>query len=159
MDTRFDDFDGFFEMATGHSPHPWQRALAEEANPTSRLIRIPTGLGKTAGTVMAWLWHRVARGEDRWPRRLVVCLPMRVLVEQTEAAVRGWLQSQELLWDGRSEHEGKVGVHVFMGGADAGEWHLYPEQPAVLIGTQDMMLSKVLNRGFGSPRALSLIHI
>ena len=40
-----------------------------------------------------------------------------------------------------------------MGGADAGRWHLYPERDAVLIGTQDMLLSRALNRGYASPRA------
>ena len=40
-----------------------------------------------------------------------------------------------------------------MGGADAGGWHLYPEADAVLIGTQDMLLSRAMNRGYASPRA------
>lgn len=47
----------------------------------SLLISIPTGLGKTAAVVMAWLWNRVAHPHathrDTWPRRLVYCLPMR----------------------------------------------------------------------------------
>lgn len=47
----------------------------------SQLINIPTGLGKTAAVVMAWLWNRVAHPHathrDTWPRRLVYCLPMR----------------------------------------------------------------------------------
>ena len=40
-----------------------------------------------------------------------------------------------------------------MGGAAAGQWHLYPECDAVLIGTQDMLLSRAMNRGYASPRA------
>ncbi len=41
-----------------------------------------------------------------------------------------------------------------MGGADAGgEWGLYPEESAVLIGTQDMLLSRALNRGYAAGRA------
>lgn len=40
-----------------------------------------------------------------------------------------------------------------MGGADCGDWHLYPEECAVLIGTQDMLLSRAMNRGYASPRA------
>jgi CRISPR-associated endonuclease/helicase Cas3 len=41
-----------------------------------------------------------------------------------------------LLWDEKPEaRKGKVGVHVLMGGKDAGEWDIYPEENAILIGT------------------------
>jgi CRISPR-associated endonuclease/helicase Cas3 len=33
------------------------------------------------------------------------------------------------------------------------DWHLDPEREAILIGTQDMLLSRALNRGYGSGRA------
>ena len=39
-----------------------------------------------------------------------------------------------------------------MGGEEADEWDLEPEKPAVLIGTQDMLLSRALNRGYGMGR-------
>jgi CRISPR-associated endonuclease/helicase Cas3 len=147
-------FDEFFRLTTGFKAHIWQADLGDTDQPANRLIRVPTGFGKTAGTVLAWFWHRVVRRQSQWPRRLVYCLPMRVLVEQTEAEVRDWLQKAECLWDGRPETRiGKTAVHVLMGGNDAGEWHLYPEESAVLIGTQDMLLSRTLNRGYASPRA------
>ncbi len=79
---------------------------------------------------------------------------MRVLVEQTEAAARAAFDGAGLLWNPAESHKGKVGVHVLMGGADAGgEWSLYPEESAVLIGTQDMLLSRALNRGYAAGRA------
>ncbi len=143
----------FFQRLTGHSsPHGWQADLAAEDDCSNRLIRIPTGFGKTQGILAAWFWHRLRRGNDQWPRRLVWCLPMRVLVEQTESEVRSALDSLGLLWTGES-HAGKVGVHLLMGGADSGDWQLYPEECAVLIGTQDMLLSRALNRGYGAARA------
>lgn len=74
-------------------------------------------------------------------------------MEQVEAEIRSALSALQLLWDEKGGHDGKVGVHVLMGGADSGVWHLYPEQLSVLIGTQDMLLSRTLNRGYGSPRA------
>jgi CRISPR-associated endonuclease/helicase Cas3 len=41
-----------------------------------------------------------------------------------------------------------------MGGVDqSGEWNLYPEETAVFIATQDMALSRALNRGYAAPRA------
>lgn len=131
------------------TPFEWQEGLAKEQDCVDRLIRIPTGFGKTLGVLSSWLWHRVQNESESWPRRLVWCLPMRVLVEQTDAEARAGLQRLGLLWDGVEPHAGKVGVHLLMGGADPGEWHLYPEHCAVLIGTQDMLLSRALNRGYG----------
>ena len=32
------------------------------------------------------------------------------------------------------------------------EWDVHPEKPAILIGTQDMLLSRALNRGYGMSR-------
>jgi CRISPR-associated endonuclease/helicase Cas3 len=79
---------------------------------------------------------------------------MRVLVEQTEAVVRDGLEHLGILWDGATDHSGKVGVHLLMGGANpGGDWNLFPEECAVLIGTQDMLLSRALNRGYASGRA------
>ena len=146
------EFDVFFNrLSGGLGSHDWQQELADHDTCANRLIRIPTGFGKTLGVLAAWAWHRVLQGNDGWPRRLVWCLPMRVLVEQTENEVRSALEHLHVLWNGGS-HDGKVGVHLLMGGANAGRWHLYPECDAVLIGTQDMLLSRALNRGYGSPR-------
>ncbi len=139
-----DRFTDWFQKTTGFPPHPWQEEITASSTCGNRLLRIPTGFGKTAGVVLPWLFHRVVRQDAGWPLRLVFCLPMRVLVEQTERAVREWLQRAGL-------HEA-VGVHVLMGGSEAGPWVLTPERPAVLIGTQDMLLSRALNRGFGAAR-------
>lgn len=135
-------------------PREWQEDLARDEIPRSRVIRIPTGYGKTLGVLGAWLYHRVERKDDRWPRRLVWVLPMRVLVEQTAGEVQRCLERLGLLWKPGSDHRGKVGVHLLMGGADqGGEWNLYPEENAVFIATQDMALSRALNRGYAAPRA------
>jgi hypothetical protein len=50
-------FSGFFKTATGHDPYPYQRRLAEE-DPLHQLLKVPTGLGKTAAVILAWLWRR-----------------------------------------------------------------------------------------------------
>jgi len=94
------------------SPYGWQVALATEPQPRNQLIRIPTGLGKTFGVMAAWSWQHLRRGDATWPRRLVWCLPMCVLVEQTHEVVRRALESVDLLWDGRSDHGSGVGVHL-----------------------------------------------
>lgn len=61
-------FETFFRTATategnpdGNAPY-YQSRLAGDDKGTacpSRLISIPTGLGKTAAVVLAWLWNRV----------------------------------------------------------------------------------------------------
>src|SRR4051812_36888793 len=96
-------------------PHKWQEELGDDSICRDRMIRIPTGFGKTAGVVLAWLYHRVVRLEEAWPRRLVFCLPMRVLVEQTERAIQGWIHRAGL----------HVGLHVLMGGVKAERWVCY----------------------------------
>lgn len=70
---------------------------------------------------------------------------MRTLVEQTVREIQDWLVKMEL--------DGEVDLHTLMGGEDSGDWHNYPERHAILVGTQDMILSRALNRGYGSGRA------
>jgi CRISPR-associated endonuclease/helicase Cas3 len=40
----------------------------------------------------------------------------------------------------------RIVVHVLVGGGEADDWEPYPEREAILIGTQDMLLSRALNR-------------
>ena len=166
-------FDPFFKTATNHDPYPFQKNLATCAR-FPELIDIPTGLGKTDAVVLAWLWRRrFAEKEVReaTPRRLVYCLPMRVLVEQTRDKIRGnsntkgWLQNlgigSESPDDNRpvdgwaAEHGdrgNRIAVTVLMGGEEKGEWDRYPERDSIIVGTQDMLLSRALNRGYGMSR-------
>jgi len=146
-------FDAWFAAATGYRPMPWQLRLGEAVSCGNRTIRIPTGFGKTAGVLAAWTYHRVHRRDSSWPARLVWCLPMRVLVEQTYAEAVRLMQRLDLGCQPDRARDQRVGVHLLMGGVDAGDWHLWPEASAVLIGTQDMLLSRALNRGYAAARA------
>ena len=99
-------YQEFFRAATrnktnpkGHGPYPFQTRLAT-ARDLPELIDIPTGLGKTDAVVLAWLWRRRFSGPDvraATPRRLVYCLPMRTLVEQTRDKAKSWLGNLGLL--------------------------------------------------------------
>ena len=83
-------FDKFFKEATGgQSPYPYQRQFAEGES-IRQLLSVPTGVGKTATAVLGWLWKRRQRPATT-PRRLVYCLPMRTLVEQTRDCAVIWL--------------------------------------------------------------------
>lgn len=138
-------FHTFFSKITGApAPYSWQQQLGSDPTPRNRLIRIPTGFGKTAGVVVPWLYHRVQRQDLRWPTRLVLTLPMRVLVEQTLREIEAWVQQL-----GSPE---RVGVFPLMGGLLDKEFAATPEHPAVLVGTQDMILSRALMRGYAAAR-------
>ena len=186
-------FDSVFSQATaGGSAYPYQRRLATHGLTASHLLNVPTGLGKTAAAVLAWTWRRrFASAEVRkgTPRRLVYCLPMRVLVEQTYAETIRWLGrlgllAGEVTWENPDESglpkpasrlsryepdpvdskepgwakqkgdqgTGRIAVHLLMGGEERTDWPLWPERDAVLIGTQDMLLSRALNRGYAARR-------
>lgn len=144
-------FDEFFEKATGNAPFPFQREFAV-ARSIPQLVNVPTGLGKTAMVAIGWLWWRFGGDEVRkagTPKRLVYCLPMRVLVEQIAENIRQW--GKTLCDAGIIDDD--VPVHVLMGGENEEDWDLYPEREAILIGTQDMLLSRALNRGYATSRA------
>lgn len=168
-------FTAFYQAATEKpAPYDYQVRLAggdEGRACESLLIDVPTGLGKTAAVVLAWLWNRILRADETWPRRLVYCLPMRTLVEQTRDEVGHWIENIEerairlgadesvraqLAW--LKEHS----PVILMGGEENdrahAEWDIHPEKPAILIGTQDMLLSRALNRGYGMARARWPMH-
>jgi CRISPR-associated endonuclease/helicase Cas3 len=221
------DYRAFVNAVAGfENPMNWQCRLAcgDDATPASpdgllkgttcrsRIVDIPTGFGKTAGVVLAWIWNCLVLEDQTWPRRLVYCLPMRTLVEQTESRVRAWLlrlalasthedtseRSKVIQLINQLSKKGQIEVcaplhdasgntpvagclagglwrvaatfvwmaeHspvVLMGGEKLDEpyrqWDLYPEKPAILIGTQDMLLSRALNRGYGMSRYRWPVH-
>src|SRR5207247_8891750 len=94
------NYEDFFGQAMGQHNRALQyqvKLAAEERYP--RLLDIPTGLGKTGAAILSWVRRRRFDAEMRpkTPRRLVYCLPMRVLVEQTYAETIGWLERLGLL--------------------------------------------------------------
>jgi CRISPR-associated endonuclease/helicase Cas3 len=142
-------FQTLFRQATGYTPFAYQRRLANACQ-LPAAIQVPTGSGKTAAAVLTWLWrrryHQDLEVRTATPRRLVYCLPMRVLVEQTYRAVDGWLRNLDL--------SDEVGLYLLLGGRPQGrdDWVLEPEKDAVLVGTQDLLVSRALNRGYGISR-------
>ncbi len=153
-------FRELFRRATGFAPYPYQERLALE--PWPELLHAPTGLGKTAAVSLAWLFKRgwraggKAEPEKDTPRRLVWCLPMRALAEQTKAAASTFLHRLGVLGEAG---EGKVSVHLLMGGEpDLKSWAEHPEEDMILIGTQDMLLSRALMRGYGMSRYQWPVH-
>lgn len=139
-------FKEFFERATGLQPFPYQEKFATD-DTLDDIITAPTGAGKTAAVMVGWLWRRFhgnSEIKNSTPIRLTYCLPMRVLVEQSLRCAAEWLTKVDLV--------DQVGLTQLMGGEDANEWYLHPEKPAIIIGTQDMLLSRAMNRGYGMSR-------
>ncbi len=128
------------------APYPFQRAVAD--TPDADILIAPTGLGKTAAVTLGWAWRRLMAPATT-PRRLVWCLPMRTLVEQTAREATAWMDNLGEMFAGDRR---KPSVHSLMGGAVDDDWRLRPENPAIIVGTQDMLLSRALMRGYGMSR-------
>jgi CRISPR-associated endonuclease/helicase Cas3 len=147
------DYNDFFKSITGYHPFPYQRHLGEKAWP--ELIEIPTGLGKTAAVIVAWI-HKRLNNDSETPLRLVYCLPMRVLVEQTYDLSLKWIEAGIKYFNENNVCSPKV--YLLMGGENDSEWAEHPEEPAIIIGTQDMLLSRALMRGYGMSRYQWPVH-
>lgn len=143
-------YSEFFESITGRPPFPYQLRLGTE--PWPELLDVPTGLGKTAAAIVAWLYKRLTE-DSATGMRLAYCLPMRVLVEQTGAAARDWCSRAAGYFEGPPPT-----VHVLMGGDVDDAWENHPERPAILVGTQDILLSRALNRGYALSRYKWPVH-
>lgn len=158
-------FNQFFRAVTrrengaSQGPFPYQTRLAEGGPP--EVLLAPTGAGKTAAAILAWWWrrrfHRDATVRASEPRRLVYCLPMRVLVEQTAKNVETWAANCA------REYGSAPALVRLMGGDVDDAWMNDPVTDTIIVGTQDMLLSRALNRGYAQsryawPRAFGLLN-
>ena len=147
MSTEYSDYGDFFQTGFGRIPFDFQRRLAEQDLPS--LINAPTGAGKTAAILGAWLWRRMKKPSSVG-RRLIYCLPMRTLVEQTYSVAECALKNLNL--------QDRVKLHKLLGGDVSLDWDMYPERECILIGTRDMLLSRALNRGYAMSRFRWPVH-
>ena len=108
-------------MGQGLTPYPYQETLADEAWPD--IVEVPTGMGKTPGIILGWLYKRLHSDPDT-PRRLVYCLPMRVLVEQTALNARQWIDG--LVSASAMPVDEVPSVHVLTDGEIDADWDRYP---------------------------------
>ena len=145
------DFETFFQAGTGGKTSPVPIRLPWPRVSGLKTLIIPTGFGKTAAVLAAWIWKIGHQKDPETPRRLVYCLPMRSLVEQTATAAQTWISNA------RTTLEAEINLDVLMGGYSSErrglpDWMLHPDRPAILIGTQDMLISAALMRGYGASR-------
>jgi CRISPR-associated endonuclease/helicase Cas3 len=163
-----DDFESNFAALTGFHPLDWQRRLFHEHFKTGNLpsaLDVPTGLGKTS--VMAiWLFAR-ALGKDV-PRRIVYVVDRRAVVDQatTEAeklrnALAGKAKrvAAELKKRHRLSDQWRLPISTLRGAyVDNREWLDDPSSPAIIIGTVDMIGSRLLFEGYGVSRKMRPYH-
>jgi len=151
-------FPDFFCRATQHCPFHYQTELGEEPL-QSRVIRVPTGGGKTEASILPWLW-KTETDPDHTPKRLVIFSPMRALVSQTVSRIESWLERLGLT-DKIALVE-LLGEHPELRQRNR-KWTEEPERPTILVGTVDLLLSAALNRGYAMSRfrwpvAFGLLH-
>ena len=155
------DFEDAFAALTGHHPFPWQRRLFGEHFLRGTLppaVDIPTGLGKTA--VMAvWLLARAAGAA--LPRRLVYVVDRRAVVDQGTAFagdLREALEREEGLAPVRQGLRlcgRRLPISTLRGRhADNREWMADPSASAIVVGTVDMVGSRLLFQGYGLSRRM-----
>lgn len=167
--------DEDFKALTDFSPFNWQRRLYNNMvkGDIPAVCDIPTGLGKTS-VIPIWLValaHQIHEfGRKRTiPVRLVYIVDRRTVVDQaTSVAERIRERLSDLTdprWQAHSEalqrlstelksisvtEDPVIAVSALRGElADNKEWELDPTKPAIIIGTIDMIGSKLLFNGYG----------
>ncbi|MGB3135945.1 MAG: CRISPR-associated helicase Cas3' [Nodosilinea sp.] len=135
MSSSFADF--FAQVTAGFSPYPWQERFSLWDGARAAVVSAPTGAGKEFGASVPWLdAHRTGKPATT---RLVYALPTRSLVDQVysnthEAVKRSGLSIQ---------------LYCLKGGSQEHGFEQDLTQLAILVGTQDQLLSRALNRGYG----------
>jgi len=164
------DFDICFKALTNlpesATPFPWQKKLFEEfvQKQFRTTCDIPTGLGKTS-VIAVWLLalaHHASLGEAYdFPRRLVYVVNRRTVVDQSTNEVKDMRKA--LNDDPRLRSvadalrtlcavstDNPLAISTLRGQlAENPEWHNDPARPAAIVGTVDMIGSRLLFSGYG----------
>lgn len=99
----------------------------------------PTGAGKESGAVIPWLYGHTHNLDV--PSRLIYCLPTRSLVDQVHANIERLVAASGL----------DISVYCLKGGLIEHGYEDHLTGKAVIVGTQDQLLTRALNRGYSVP--------
>lgn len=161
------DFDVCFGAlyGDGRKPFPWQRRLHDrfKAGDPPATVDIPTGLGKTSA-MAAWLLARAA--SPTVANRLVYVVDRRTVVDQaSEEATKlaHALSNDAALGSVRAglglAAKQELAVSTLRGQfLDNKAWLADPARPAIIVGTVDMIGSRLLFEGYGVSRKQRPIH-
>lgn len=165
-------FSEFFEAAHDYPPFPWQERLAATVlrDGWPDLLDLPTGSGKTTALDIAL--YCLAENPRANPRRVVMVVDRRIVVDQGADHARGILsrlvaartgplyevaRALRELW-GAGATVPPFAVAVLRGGMPMNnDWARRPDQPVLGVSTVDQAGSRLLFRGYGiSPRSSSI---
>lgn len=163
------DFAVVFEALTGHSPMLWQTRLFEEIveGRLPSALDLPTGLGKTS-VIAIWLAARAVGAN--LPRRLVYVVDRRAVVDQATTIADSIARTiGDGTQDSRIVQELRAGLGLPPGRAlpvstlrgqhvDNREWLEDPSLPAIVVGTVDMIGSRLLFQGYGVSAGMRPVH-
>jgi len=168
-------FGAFFAaIHPGRTPFPWQERLAQRVlDPETgwpSLLDLPTGAGKTSALDVAL--YALAAAPDRMPRRTILVIDRRIVVDQGALHAREVLAAMVEARDGparlvadrlRSLFQGApqdppFAVAVLRGGMPRdNDWARRPDQPVIGVSTVDQVGSRLFFRGYGvNPRSASI---
>lgn len=167
--------NAFSALNNGKQPYPWQARLFDQfaTGNVPDLCCVPTGLGKTS-VIPLWLialaWQAQS-GSVTLPRRLVYVVNRRTIVDQATTVSEMLIQkldapdpllaplSVALESLGSKKGGSPVVVSTLRGQyADNGEWKSDPARPAIILGTVDMVGSKLLFNGYGDGKWMRPFH-
>lgn len=158
-------FKSDFKALTGHEPHSWQTRLYKDWFSVGKIpssVGLPTGTGKTS--IMA-IWLLALGAGTKLPRRLVWVVDRRVVVDQATKEAESLSTAllvpelrrpcsvlRELSVSGLF-HDTPLAVSTLRGQhEDNRDWSEDPSRPAIVIGTVDMVGSRLLFSGYGDGR-------
>ncbi len=163
--------DALFRELFKAPPNAWQRAAynAFLAGTPPQYIKVPTAGGKTAilAVFLAALAEQARTGTVTLPRRLVLVVNRRVLVDQASALAQrlseivkaGTVPELSAALTSLSTRGIPLAVSTLRGAmADNGDWSLDPTTPGLILGTPDMIGSRLLFRGYGIGRSRAATH-
>lgn len=160
-----------FRSLTGNCPMRWQLRLLQRLRSGNipDAVDLPTGLGKTAVMALWLIASAFPASGATLPRRLVYVVDRRAVVDQaTKEATR---LAAALAPDGAcaTALEIREGLGLAAGAllpvstlrgalADNREWLRDPASPAIIVGTVDMIGSRLLFEGYSVSRRMRPQH-
>ena len=145
----------------GHTPFRWQKRLLRRLLDADlpQAVDVPTGLGKTSAM---GLWLIALAEGAALPRRLVYVVDRRAVVDQATRFAEQLRRNMPDALAGRlglAEGTRGLPISTLRGGfADNRDWLEDPSLPAIIVGTIDMIGSRLLFEGYGVSRGMRAYH-
>lgn len=155
-------FKQYFKDLSGFPPLRWQQRLFQRfvENRLPDSLDLPTGLGKTS-VMQLWLLARAFN--PTLPKRLIYVVDRRVVVDQATQVAEDMLKKLQQRPDFAEllglDKPGDLAISTLRGQfVDNRQWLADPTKPAIIVGTIDMIGSRLLFEGYGVSRNMRRYH-